>query len=67
MVYGISLPIMINSLSDRSILYHNNRSLIHQLSEQFNCTLDDILSAAQEVGFDPEEIEEYIRDRHERG
>lgn len=39
---------------------------IYTLSLKLDLPVDDILSAVQEVGFDAEAIEEYIRDRHNR-
>lgn len=36
------------------------------MARKMNQSVDDILSAIQEVGFDEDEIEEYIRDRNDR-
>ncbi len=37
------------------------------LTRKLNFPLEDILRAIQEVGSDPLEVEEYIRDRYNRG
>jgi hypothetical protein len=39
---------------------------IQKLSRKLKYPVDDILKAIQEVGFDQDEIEEYIRDRYNR-
>jgi len=39
---------------------------INDLCQQLKLPLEDILRAVQEVGFDPDEVEEYIRDRENR-
>lgn len=39
---------------------------INDLSKQLKLPLEAILKAVQEVGFDPDEVEEYIRDRENR-
>jgi hypothetical protein len=53
--------------NDRSGLYLENENEIHQLSRKLKFSIDEILSAIQEVGFNVDEIEEYIRDRNDRG
>jgi hypothetical protein len=39
---------------------------IEFLASQYDYTIEEVLSAIQEVGFDREEIAEYIRDRRDR-
>ena len=53
--------------SDRSRLLSEYDGEIRTLAKKLKFPVDDILIAIQEVGFDEMEIEEYIRDRHERG
>jgi hypothetical protein len=39
---------------------------IEYLSNNYDYTVEEVLSAIQEVGFDRDEIAEYIRDRRDR-
>jgi maltoporin len=57
---------MMNRHSDRFSIFNGNENEIRRLSKKLDYSVDDILSAVQEVGFDEDEIEEYIRDRQER-
>jgi hypothetical protein len=52
--------------NDRFGIFSSHESEVRQLSRKLNYPLDDILAAVQEVGFNEEEIEEYIRDRYDR-
>jgi DNA-binding transcriptional regulator YhcF (GntR family) len=52
--------------NDRSGIYLSHENEIRELSKKLKFHVDDIVSAIQEVGFNEEEIEEYIRDRRER-
>lgn len=61
-------------ISHRNIREHASRireyssidSEVQFLSEKFNFSVDEVLAAIQEVGFDRDEIREYIRDRRDR-
>ncbi|MGI8597667.1 MAG: hypothetical protein ACR2KB_00290 [Chitinophagaceae bacterium] len=39
---------------------------VEYLATNFDYTMEEVLSAIQEVGFDRDEIAEYIRDRRDR-
>lgn len=52
--------------NDRYGIYASHEQEIRQLSRKLDYAVDDIVSAIQEVGFNEEDIEEYIRDRHDR-
>ncbi|HWJ90534.1 MAG TPA: hypothetical protein VNR87_05450 [Flavisolibacter sp.] len=52
--------------SDRFGIYSTHENEIRAMARKMNQSVDDILSAIQEVGFDEDEIEEYIRDRNDR-
>jgi hypothetical protein len=39
---------------------------INELARKLKLPLQDVLVAVQEVGFDRDEVREYIRDRYER-
>lgn len=60
--------------SFRNFLPHSDRystrgaddQTLQQLSHKLKYPLEDILRAIQEVGPDPDEVEEYIRDRYNR-
>jgi hypothetical protein len=52
--------------NDRFRLLSDYEGEIRTLAKKLKYPVDDILVAIQEVGFDEMEIEEYIRDRHER-
>ena len=53
--------------NDRFRMLSDYEGEIRSLAKKLKYPVDDILIAIQEVGFDELEIEEYIRDRHERG
>jgi hypothetical protein len=53
--------------NDRFRLLSDHEGEIRTLAKKLKYPVDDILVAIQEVGFDEMEIEEYIRDRQERG
>ncbi len=55
------------SSNDRFGVYGTEEYQLHHLSRKLKLPLEDILRAVQEVGFDKEEVEEYIRDRYNRG
>ena len=52
--------------NDRFSLYDTREDEIIALAKQLHFSVDDVLSAVQEVGFDADAIEEYIRDRYNR-
>ena len=52
--------------SDRFGTNNSNQYEVQQLTSQLQYPIEDILKAIQEVGFDAEEVEEYIRDRYNR-
>jgi hypothetical protein len=52
--------------NDRFGIYSTHENEIRAIARKMNQSIDDILSAIQEVGFDEDEIEEYIRDRNDR-
>jgi hypothetical protein len=54
------------SSTDRFGGFDSNEYQIQKLSRKLKYPIEDILKAIQEVGFDPDEIEEYIRDRYNR-
>lgn len=54
------------SSSDRYSVPGADEYKIQHLSRRLKYPLEDILRAVQEVGFDKEEVEEYIRDRYNR-
>ena len=51
---------------DRTRTYIAHENKIQNISKQLDLPVDDVLAAVQEVGFDVDEIEEYIRDRYNR-
>jgi hypothetical protein len=51
---------------DRFVIFSAYEQEVSQLSKKLNYSVDEILAAIQEVGFNEEEIEEYIRDRKDR-
>ena len=53
--------------NDRYGIYASNENEVRKLSRKLKYSVDEILSAVQEVGFNEDEIEEYIRDRNDRG
>ena len=54
------------SSTDRFGVYGSEEYRINDLCKQLKLPLEAILKAVQEVGFDPDEVEEYIRDRENR-
>ncbi|MBA2745363.1 MAG: hypothetical protein H0U44_03980 [Flavisolibacter sp.] len=52
--------------SDRYNIGSNETHKLQQLSQSLDYPIEDILRAIQEVGYNEEEIEEYIRDRYNR-
>jgi hypothetical protein len=58
---------MYKSNGDRFSIFASYEQEIRVLSRKLNYPVDEVLSAIQEVGFDEAEIEEYIRDRNDRG
>ena len=58
-----------NSFISRSDRYGNHgvdEYKVEMLAQKLKYPLEDILKAIQEVGFDRDDIEEYIRDRYNR-
>lgn len=53
--------------NDRFSIFSDHENEVRKLARKLSYPLDDILVAIQEVGFNEDEIEEYIRDRSERG
>lgn len=54
------------SSTDRFGVWGSEEYQIQKLSRKLKYPVEDILRAIQEVGFDQDEIEEYIRDRYNR-
>ena len=54
------------SSTDRFGLFGSEEFKLNQLSKKLRLPVEDIIRAVQEVGFEEEEIEEYIRDRYNR-
>lgn len=54
------------SSTDRFGVFGTEEYQIQKLTRRLKCSIEDILKAVQEVGFDQDEIEEYIRDRNNR-
>lgn len=52
--------------SDRFGISQKDAHKVEDLAEQLDYPLEDILNAVREVGFDAEEVEEYINDRYNR-
>lgn len=52
--------------NDRFSIYGSHEEEVHALSKKLDFSVDDVLSAVQEVGFDTDDIEEYLRDRYNR-
>jgi hypothetical protein len=55
-----------NYKSDRFGLYATHENEIRDMAKKLKYSVDDVLSAIQEVGFNEDEIEVYIRDRNDR-
>lgn len=55
------------SSADRFGLRSNDEQRVQSLCDKLKFPIEDILKAVQEVGFDRDEVEEYIRDRYNRG
>ncbi len=54
------------SRSDRYGVFGTDDHQIEKLTKKLNYPVEDILRAIQEVGFDINDVEEYIRDRYNR-
>lgn len=54
------------SASDRYQFNRKDEAKLNQLAERLDYPFEDIMRAVQEVGFDADEVEEYIRDRYNR-
>ena len=54
------------SSTDRFGFHGTEEHKVERLSRKLSVPIEDVLRAVQEVGFDPEEVEEYIRDRYNR-
>lgn len=52
--------------NDRFSIYGQHEDEVIELSKKLHLSVDDVLTAAQEVGFDSDAIDEYIRDRDNR-
>lgn len=52
--------------NDRFGIFVSNENEVRNLSRKLKYSVDEILVAIQEVGFDEDAIEEYIRDRNDR-
>lgn len=59
--------IMSYRYNDRFAIYSDHENEVKSLASKLRFSVDDVLVAIQEVGFDEDAIEEYIRDRSERG
>jgi hypothetical protein len=57
---------MLYANSDRYSFSRSEEYKLESLTAKLNYPLEDILKAVQEVGFDKDEVEEYIRDRYNR-
>lgn len=55
-----------SGISDRYGNIDFNESKMQRLFNKLNYPVEDILRAVQEVGYDSEDVEEYIRDRYNR-
>jgi hypothetical protein len=53
--------------SDRYGIENANEDQIESLARALEYPFEDIVRAIREVGFDSEEVEEYLRDRYNRG
>jgi hypothetical protein len=54
------------SSTDRFGFIGTDEYKIERMSRKLSVPVEDVLKAIQEVGFDPDEVEEYIRDRYNR-
>lgn len=54
------------SSTDRFGFHGTEEYKIERISRRLGVSIEDVLRAIQEVGFDPEQVEEYIRDRENR-
>jgi hypothetical protein len=52
--------------NDRYCVSTKDEKKMERLADKLNYPIEYILRAVQEVGFDEEEVEEYIRDRYNR-
>jgi hypothetical protein len=55
------------SHSERFSMHGIDEGKLESLASKLDYPIEDIMCAIREVGFDREEIEEYIRDRYNRG
>ena len=53
--------------SDRFAFNSKDEHRIEKLARKLDYPIDEIFMAVREVGFDIDEVEEYIRDRQNRG
>lgn len=54
------------SSTDRFGFDGTDEHKVERLSRKLSVPIEDVLRAIQEVGFDADEVEEYIRDRYNR-
>jgi hypothetical protein len=54
------------SSTDRFGLFGSEEFRVNELSKKLRLPVEAVIKAVQEVGFDEEEVEEYIRDRENR-
>lgn len=52
--------------NDRFSIYGSHEEEVLELSKKLDLPVDDVIAAVQEVGFDNDAVEEYIRDRYNR-
>lgn len=54
------------SSTDRFGQFGTQEFTVNELSKKLGLPVEDIIMAVKEVGFDEEEVEEYVRDRYNR-
>ncbi len=52
--------------TDRYGMEQSRQAEVQQLTSQLQYPVEDVLRAIQEVGYNAEDVEEYIRDRYNR-
>ena len=57
---------MTRNNNDRFAIFSTHENEVRSLARRLGYTVDEVLVAIQEVGFNEDEIEEYIRDRNDR-
>ena len=57
---------MTRNNNDRFGIFSTHENEVRSLARRLGYTVDEVLVAIQEVGFNEDEIEEYIRDRNDR-